>query len=263
MTDKDKIRSVVARFFNVSEATVTEDFPFPLERLNASIGRATFHAAIKRMAGADLPSAFTAKTFRELLGLVVAPVSAGASATVAPAVPASVSLMKNLPMSGAGVGIDIESLDELPVAADFWSEPFYVENFTPVEIAYCQRQADPRTSFCGLWCAKEAARKCSPEFFGLHPLDLEILHDVQGRPFLAILRDKRRLGIPNCDLSISHTHSMGAAVCVMREILATTPGVAPVVSQGAQDSSGRILAWLGLALGLLNLLFWLFFTAKK
>ena len=76
MTDKEKVRSVVARFFDVPEASVTENFVFPPERLHGSVGRATFYAALKRMAGADLASAATASTFGELLAPVPATTNA-------------------------------------------------------------------------------------------------------------------------------------------------------------------------------------------
>ena len=89
----------------------------------------------------------------------------------------------------ARVGIDIEQVDNLPAAADLGTDPFYVENFTPAEIAYCQRQPKPRESLCGLWCAKEAVKKCGAEFLNLRPLELEIRHDAQGRPFPVVLRD--------------------------------------------------------------------------
>jgi phosphopantetheine--protein transferase-like protein len=260
MTDQAKIRSVVARFFNVPEAVVTDNFAFPPERLNASIGRATFHAALKRMGGADLPAAFTAKTFGDLFGQEVATAPAGTSVVAVSETPAAAESSSAF---GLGVGIDIESFDQLPAATDFWTEPFYVENFTAAEIAHCQRQPDPRASFCGLWCAKEAVRKCSPEFFGLRPLELEIQHDVNGRPFLTIVRENRRVVKPAYDLSISHAHGMGAAVCVAREGKAAMPEDTAVTHREPPHSNGRFLAWLGLGLGLLNLLLWLLFAGKK
>ena len=40
------------------------------------------------------------------------------------------------------VGLDFESADNLPSAANPWSEPFYVDNFTRAEIAWCLRQPE-------------------------------------------------------------------------------------------------------------------------
>jgi hypothetical protein len=94
MTDKDKVRSVVARFFNVPEATVTDDFVFPPARLHGSVGRATFYAAIKRMAGVDLPTAATAKSFRELFVSPPAVPSPARSLEASPPSPAFVAAQK-------------------------------------------------------------------------------------------------------------------------------------------------------------------------
>ncbi len=116
----------------------------------------------------------------------------------------------------SGVGIDLEHCDHLPVAPDPGAERFYVEHFTPAEIAYCQRQPRPREAFCGLWCAKEAARKCAAEFMHLSPLELEIRHDAQGRPWLAVpLAGKPEIK-RDCFLSISHSHDVCVAMCVTR-----------------------------------------------
>ena len=90
------------------------------------------------------------------------------------------------------IGLDFESSDRLPWSGDPRSEPFYVENFTGAEMAWCLRQPDPRLSFCGLWCAKEAALKCGQEFAGLRPIDLEVLHDERGRPRLRLARGSFR-----------------------------------------------------------------------
>src|ERR1035441_2239210 len=99
------------------------------------------------------------------------------------------------------VGLDIESADNLPASADPWSEPFYVDNFTRAEIAWCLRQPDPHMSFCGLWSAKEAALKCGREFAGLRPIEIEILHDHRGRPMLRLLRPSPSTGAAHWVLS--------------------------------------------------------------
>jgi hypothetical protein len=42
------------------------------------------------------------------------------------------------------IGLDIESADNLPPPGGPWSEPFYVENFTRTEMAWCLHRPDPR-----------------------------------------------------------------------------------------------------------------------
>jgi phosphopantetheine--protein transferase-like protein len=112
------------------------------------------------------------------------------------------------------VGLDIESADNLPSAANPWSEPFYVDNFTRAEIAWCLRQPDPPMSFCGLWSAKEAALKCGQDFAGLRPIEIEILRDHRGRAMLRLLLPSPATGTARWLLSISHAGRMAMAVCV-------------------------------------------------
>lgn len=122
-----------------------------------------------------------------------------ASASVAPSV--------------RGIGIDIEDVSALPVVDDFRSEPFYQNNFTPSEIAYCIRRPDSIASFCGLWAAKEAILKSGMMDMSEGGLNIiEITWDAQGRPMF-----------PGCQLSISHTPHTAVAVC-----MAIAPAVATV-----------------------------------
>ena len=119
------------------------------------------------------------------------------------------------PVPGAlGIGFDIECSDKLPPSGDPWSEPFYRENFTPAEIGWCLRQPDSQLAFCGLWSAKEAAIKCSPELATLRPIEIEVLHDGHGRPMLRATRASQQALASDCVLSISHSGKIGMAVCV-------------------------------------------------
>jgi phosphopantetheine--protein transferase-like protein len=161
------------------------------------------------------------------------------------------------------IGIDIEHCDNLPAIADPWTEPFYVENFSKAEIAYCQRQPNPRESFCGLWCAKEAVLKCGPGFARLHPRDVEIQHDSAGRPRVALMRDGQPQAQGECEISISHAHGLAVAVCAAG-FNPPVPAVnAPLQSVNPEKSKPNFLAWLALALALLNLLLWILIVTKK
>ena len=103
-----------------------------------------------------------------------------------------------------GVGIDIASLDSIPLTEDYRTEQFFLDNFTTAEIVYCLERPEPRLSFAGLWAAKEAIAKASqidakPGSF----VGIEIRHDANGRPF--------------CDygaISISHDGKAAVAICV-------------------------------------------------
>ncbi len=125
------------------------------------------------------------------------------------------------------VGIDIESTDNLPWSGDPWTEAFYVDNFTGAEIAYCARQSNPRLSLCGLWSAKEAAKKCGHEFAGLRPIDIEIQHDERGQPMVQAATAGHAARDPNWVLSISHSGTTCVAVCVRGAAGSGSDGAAP------------------------------------
>jgi phosphopantetheine--protein transferase-like protein len=114
------------------------------------------------------------------------------------------------------VGLDIECADNLPAAGDPASEPFYQENFTPAEIAWCLGQPDPRMSFCSVWTAKEAALKCGGDFATLRPIELEVRHEASGRPLLRAARTVQRTIASDCALSLSRAGSTCIALCIRK-----------------------------------------------
>ncbi len=265
MSDTAKIRSVVARFFDVPEAALNEGFVFPRERLQGSVGRTTLHSALKRMAGADLPGAFTANTFGELLNSPPAPNGKPALVASQP-LPAQTALepvrsvpLAALPDNEVRVGIDVEVCENLPATKDSWSDPFYQENFTAAELAYCSRQHDPRQSLCGLWSAKEAVMKCGADFAGLRPGEIEIGHDPQGRPLVRLSKEPLQDAAARCSLSISHAGGMAIAVCVQRPQILRKSVAETVASDAPPAGTAGLLRliWFNLALTALSLLLWL------
>jgi phosphopantetheinyl transferase (holo-ACP synthase) len=138
--------------------------------------------------------------------------------------------MTSLELDGTAVGVCLKGSDQMPAAADPSAEPFCVENFTAAEIAWCQRESEPRLAFCGLWSAKKAAIKCGPPFAGLKFIDMEVLRDEQGRPRL---RNSKASGVgsPQTLLIISHCGRTTAAMCLCRQ--------AERASQGSQLRSLR------------------------
>jgi phosphopantetheinyl transferase (holo-ACP synthase) len=82
-----------------------------------------------------------------------------------------------------GIGIEIETLANLPDAANYGEHDFYLDAFAPSEIAYCLRQPAIKASFCGLLAAKKAILKSGAAKGPLEDLRrIEIVHDADGRP---------------------------------------------------------------------------------
>lgn len=224
MNNIDKVRAVVARFFQVKESEMTSAYVFPRQRLDGSMGRNTFHAAIKRLAQVDLPSALTAHSFGELIqglpadGAVVAPAVA-ASAPTPTAAPAA------RPTAPGGfqlqTGVDIEALDGLPADGTPELAAFIAEHFTDAEAGYAKQQTDPRMSLLGLWAAKEAVLKCG--WVGtLKFREIEVVHNAQRQPAIRLLSTVGRPG--QHAISISHTGTFAIAICV-RTTVCSSPAI--------------------------------------
>ncbi len=79
------------------------------------------------------------------------------------------------------VGIDVENIADVPVD----NENFVRRNFTVMERELCSSKPDPRASFAGRWCAKEAVLKSlqiASRGAGAAMDEIEILHDEFGVP---------------------------------------------------------------------------------
>ncbi|KAF5093435.1 hypothetical protein D0Z03_002420 [Geotrichum reessii] len=127
------------------------------------------------------------------------------------------ALTGNLAQAGTYVGVDVELLD----AVNIGNETFLNRNFTPEEIQYCFRSANPQASFTGTWCAKEAVFKAlRTESKGASaPLcDIEILRNVKNAPEV-VLHGEAKIaadteGLGEITVSISHSDYQAVAVAV-------------------------------------------------
>ncbi len=119
------------------------------------------------------------------------------------------------PPSGTVVacGVDMQRVDSLPQADDFWEHPFYGETFTKAEIAYCQSRENPAEHFTARWCAKEAVKKCDAAWLRADMTRIEVVLDERGAPSLWSLDGTRRERLPLA-LSLSHTSEMAIAMVV-------------------------------------------------
>jgi phosphopantetheine--protein transferase-like protein len=203
MAGEERIDQVTAYLSRLLGEQLLSDQPIQLRSVHrAALGSwARKQNLLLRLAVINSPSPFTV---RELLDdsvdsdAVSSPPRSVAQTTLsAPTAPLVV------------IGIDIEDVENIPLADDYREHPFFQDHFTSAEIAYCLRQIDVRASFCGTWAAKEALLKAglisSPS--GLLK-NIEIDRDSMGRPLF-----------PQCSLSISHTPKTAVAVCVATSLL--------------------------------------------
>jgi phosphopantetheine--protein transferase-like protein len=178
----------------------------------------------------ELLASSVAFTVRSLLGDGAAPAPSGEKAVLTPLAGAAASAAGS---SNLMVGLDIEAVAALPAADDYRTHPFYRDTFTPTEIAHCLLQGQAEASFCGLWAAKEAIIKAGLAAAPDRLSAIEISWDAAGRP-----------AYPGCALSISHTDTTAAAICVAGAAFAAPPPIAvldpaPVALDEPKPSGGR------------------------
>lgn len=114
-----------------------------------------------------------------------------------------------------GLGLDIQDLDSMPQTSDFRAHTFYRDHFSQSEIATALLRPDPRAHLCGIFCAKEAAKKSHPLLLNERMSSFLVSHDAAGKPSLELLDGRAAVATGfRFVLSISHTSSFAAAACM-------------------------------------------------
>jgi phosphopantetheine--protein transferase-like protein len=148
----------------------------------------------------------------------------------------------------AGLGIDIEEISAMPVTHDFRKEEFYHMNFNANEIAYCILQADPYSSFAGLFAVKEAIVKADGQYRNRAFNTIEVGHSAEGKPLY-----------PGFSISISHAGGVAVAIASRSGTgLAHPPEIVPPVRPGSPSGQrarpAAWAAWIALLLSAMALL---------
>ena len=252
------LRKTVAEFFEVDEGQVGPSFS--LQARQGSIARAALDAAIRGRVGVKSSTVYSARTFGELMA-EVAPGSSMVDGSVSVVEVAPVAIAST---SGASCGVDLELIENLPVAADPWEHDFYRAMFSPGEIAFCLRQPEPSTHFAARWCAKEALKKADRAFLAVEMKEIEVVHDESGAPHLEYNGGGTSRRLPHA-VSLSHTTHAAVAVVVKVDASPTPisspilPPTAPIpVLPSARSRPSKFL----LALNLLAVALALFALAR-
>ena len=117
--------------------------------------------------------------------------------------------------------IGIDSLDIVRIQNFVDNERFLSKYFTEYEVAYCNQTINRTMRMAGLYCAKEAFVKAlGIGIGGGIPLnEIEINHDKNGKPIVKLSETAKKLlafkGYKEVDLSITHTHKVSTAVCIL------------------------------------------------
>jgi holo-[acyl-carrier protein] synthase len=212
-----RLRKAVAEFFEVDEGEVGSAFSLQGRSGQGSLARAALDSVIRRRVGLTSRSVYSARTYGELEAELVpgAPATPpGVNGQGAAPAPAAVA---DAPVAGAvRCGIDIETIDHLPRAADCWEDPFYQDHFAPSEIAHCLLQEAPALHFAARWCVKEALKKCDNAFLATAMKDIEVVVDDAGAPSLVHHAGGKARRLPHA-VSLSHTPHSAVAVVVKVE----------------------------------------------
>lgn len=107
------------------------------------------------------------------------------------------------------LGVDIEEVDGFPETTNVREHEFYSRTFSPSELSYALLAANPRQRLCGMFCAKEALRKCGPSLAALDFLDIEITRQ-QDAPGIRIADESLNSAFEFL-VSISHTDRVATA----------------------------------------------------
>jgi phosphopantetheinyl transferase (holo-ACP synthase) len=228
-----QVRELVATMLRVPPEQVVDETS--LAFLHTSLDDARLKLGLKRL-GLPLLTATRPATF----GQLQAALGATADAVVKQATNSSPSssgtnrenvlnagVVSGPAASGVQVGVDVQDIESLPVADDYWVHEFYVGMFDKTEIAYAVTQPEPRIHLTGCWCAKEALRKCDAAFQRLDFRLTVVAHESSGRPYLVRRSPAGSVRLPHA-LSLSHTREVATAVVVLAAVVAPSTGPSTV-----------------------------------
>jgi holo-[acyl-carrier protein] synthase len=117
------------------------------------------------------------------------------------------------------VGLGVDLVDVERVARILQRRSTFVRRvFTPKEIEYCERQANPAESFAARWAAREACRKALGGIRNMRWHDVRVDRAPSGAPRLVLEGTSRAradsLGVSEVMVALTHERRMAAAFCV-------------------------------------------------
>ena len=212
----NKLISLVSKISNqpaskLSEKTVLRDLG-----LSSSLGLAILQRRIKELYGNDMSALHWDMNLADVYQLAhgkAAP-KAEVKAMTAPVTKTVAKPLSHATSMDWDIGIDLEEIKNMPDISKVRSDLFYQETFTDLELTSALLKPNPLASLCGIFCAKEALRKCHDDFISIPFKQLEIDHQVNGKPVLRIL-GLDHLSHRPIKVSITHTDAYASAVVMV------------------------------------------------
>ncbi len=123
-------------------------------------------------------------------------------------------------MSIAGIGIDAVRIERFQEAVEKRGENFLKRIFTSRELEYAGTKKGYSMHMAGKFAAKEAVKKALPNGaeIGLNWTDIEILNSSDGKPYVELHGEAKRLmkefNLSHVLVSISHTKELAISNAV-------------------------------------------------
>ena len=199
---EENLRELICTLGRIDSGQLTAESSLA-DVVGNSLGMAKLDASLQSKLSVANPEIYKAATYGELCGVLGLGYAPGTPSPASPLRSVGVQGMS----SGISVGVDVGSIAEMPLPADYWEDDFYKMTFTGREIGFALLQPLPQASFAAMWCAKEAVRKADASLTQVDWKMLEVVHDAQGKPSI-LVDGKPTLG----SLSLSHTDKIAFAV---------------------------------------------------
>jgi len=224
--DRNAVVAAICRMTRRKPGDVQGHLSLASTGLSSSFGLTALRSVLESQGCGRLPPLAATMTVDAIVDLVVgtpqavdglATSPAAVPATASPASPASRPATSRSAAAGSlpiGLGMDMQEIASFPATDDFREHPFYAGTFAPQELATAVLRPNPRAHLCGLFCAKEAAKKSHPALLDVRMSDLCVLPDEAGRPVLRVADSVAAAVGLRFLVSITHTDTVAAATCV-------------------------------------------------
>lgn len=118
------------------------------------------------------------------------------------------------------IGTDIIEISRVKDAIENIGNKFIEEIYTKKEIEYCESKKNAKYQhYAARFAGKEAIYKAISNIlenkFAISWKDVQILNDINGRPYIDILNEKIKNQITQIDISISHCKEYAVSTVII------------------------------------------------